>query len=58
MRTREENGVVMEAIVLLWFESPRVTSNLEKKRWAALVHYSVKNAAVLCENHRERVAQI
>jgi len=23
-----------------------------------LVHYSVKNAAVLCENHCERVTQI
>ena len=27
-----------------------------KKRWAG--HYSVKNASVLCENHRERVTQI
>jgi len=37
--------------------SPRVTSNLEKSD--GLVHCSVKNAAVLCENHREkRVTQI
>ena len=38
------------------FESPRVTSNLEKSD--GLVHCSVKNAAVLCENHRKRVTQI
>ena len=37
-------------------KSPHVTSNLEKSN--GLVHYSVKNAAVLCENHRERVTQI
>ena len=35
---------------------PRVTSNLEKSD--GLVHCSVKNAAVLCENHCERVTQI
>jgi len=35
---------------------PCVTSNLEKSD--GLVHYSVKNAAVLCENHHERVTQI
>jgi len=47
MRTREEK----------WrFESPRVTSNLERSD--GLVHCSVKNAAVLCKNHRERVTQI
>jgi len=33
-----------------------VASNLEKSD--GLVHYSVKNVAVLCENHRERVTQI
>jgi len=32
-----------------------VTSKVEKSD--GLVHYSVKNAAVLCENHRERVTQ-
>ena len=37
-------------------ESPRVTSNLEESD--GLVHCSVKNAAVLCENHCERVMQI
>ena len=31
----------------VWFESPRVTSNLEKSD--GLVHCSVKNAAVLCK---------
>ena len=35
---------------------PRVTSNLEKSN--GLVHCSVKNAAVLCKNRRERVLQI
>ena len=38
------------------FELPRVTSNLEKSD--GLVHCSVKNAAVLCKNHCERVMQI
>ena len=53
----KKNGVVKEAIVLSErFESPRVTLNLEKSD--GLVHCSVKNAAVLCENHRERVTQI
>ena len=33
-----------------------MTSNLEKSN--GLVHCSVKNAAVLCENHRQRVTQI
>ena len=33
-----------------------MTSNLEKSD--GLVHCSVKNAAILCENHRERVMQI
>ena len=33
-----------------------MTSNLEKSD--GLVHCSVKNAVVLCENHRERVTQI
>jgi len=33
-----------------------VTSNLEKSD--GLVHCSAKNAAVLCENHCERVTQI
>ena len=33
-----------------------MTSNWEKSD--GLVHYSVKNAAVLCENHHERVTQI
>ena len=37
-------------------EWPRVTSNLEKKRWAGAL--LSENAAVLCENHRERVTQI
>ena len=37
-------------------ESPCVTSKLEKSD--GLVHCSVKNAAVLCENHCERVMQI
>ena len=50
----KKNGIVKEAIVLQW--APRVTSNLEKSD--GLVHCSVKNAAVLCENHRERVTQI
>jgi len=35
--------------------NPRVTSNLVKSD--GLVHFSVKNAGVLCENHRERVTQ-
>ena len=34
---------------------PRVTSNLEKSD--GLVHCSLGNAAVLCENHRERIMQ-
>ena len=38
------------------FESPRETSNLEKSD--GLVHCSVENAVVLCENYRERVTQI
>ena len=33
-----------------------MTSNLEKSN--GLVHCSVKNAAVLCKNRRERVLQI
>jgi len=33
-----------------------VTSNLEKSD--GLVHCSVRNAAVLCKDHRERVTQI
>jgi len=33
-----------------------VTSKLEKSD--GLVHCSLKNAAVLCKNHRERVMQI
>ena len=34
---------------------PRVTSNLEKSD--GLVHCSLGNAAVLCENHHERITQ-
>ena len=53
----KKNGVVKEAIIFSeQFESPRVTSILEKSD--GLVHCSVKNAAVLCKNHRERVTQI
>jgi len=50
----EKEGIVKEAIGR--FESPGVTSNLEKSD--GLAHYSVKNAAVLCENHCERVTQV
>jgi len=59
MHTREEkNSIVKEAIVLQWavWITSCVTSNLEKSD--GLVHCSVKNAAVLYENHRERVMQI
>jgi len=57
MRTREKNGVIMEAIVLQWaVQIAWRDFKLRKKRWAG--HCPVKNAAVLCENHRERVAQI
>ena len=53
----KKKGVVKEAIVLQWaVQSPRVTSNLEKSN--GLVHCSVKNAAVLCEYHCERVMRI
>jgi len=37
-------------------ESPRVNSNMEKKRWACALW--VKNPAVLCENHRESHANL
>ena len=53
----KKNGIVKEAIVLQW--AVRIAScDFEhgKKRW--LVHCLVKNAAVLCENHHERVTQI
>ena len=53
----KKNGVVKEAIVLQW--AVRIAScdfKLGKKD--GLVHCSMKNAAVLCENHRERVTQI
>ena len=53
MCTREQKNDVKEAIDLISerFESPRLTSNLEKSD--GLVHCSVENAAVLCKNHRE-----
>ena len=58
MHTHEEkNGVVKEAIVLQW--AVRITlCDFEPGKSDRLVHCSVKNAAVLCENHRERVMQI
>ena len=58
MRTREEkNGVIKEAIVLQW--AVRIASRAFKPgKSDGLVHCSVKNAAVLCKDHRERVTQI
>ena len=58
MRTREEkNGVVKEAIVLQW--AIRIASfDFKPGKSDGLVHCSVKNAAALCKNHRERVTKI
>ena len=60
MRTREEkNGVVKEAIVLQWAVRIALCDfKPGKKRWAGALVCSVKNAAVLFENHCERVTQI
>ena len=53
----KKNGIVKEAIVLQW--AVWIAScDFEHGKSDGLVHCSVKNAAVLCENHRERVAQI
>ena len=53
----KKNGAVKEAIVLQW--AVRIAScDFKLGKSDGLVHYSVKNAAVLCENHRERVTQI
>jgi len=58
MHTSEEkNGVVKEAIVLQW--AVRIAwCDFKPRKSDGLVHCSVKNAAVLCENHRETVTQI
>ena len=53
----KKNGVVKEAIVLQW--AVRIAScdfQLGKKWWTGAL--LSENAAVLCENHRERVPQI
>ena len=54
MRTHEKNGITKEAIVLLW----AVQTTMWDFKPDGLVHCSVENAAVWCENHRERVMQI
>ena len=56
MRRREEKWRLKGSHSSSGSNPPHVTSNLEKSE--RLVHCSVKNAAVLCENHRERVTQI
>ena len=53
----KKNGVVKEAIVLQW-AVPIPSCNFKPGKSDGLVHCSVKNGAVLCENHRERVTQI
>ena len=56
MCTSEENGVANEAIVVQWLV--QTTSwDFKVVKSDGLVHCSVKNAAVLCKNYRERVAQ-
>ena len=56
MRTRDEkNGVVKEAIVLQWVVPIASCDFKPGKKAGALLS---ENAAVLCENHRERVTQI
>ena len=51
-----KNGLVKEAIVLQWVV--RITSgDFKPGESDGLVHCSVKNAAVLCENHCGRVTQ-
>ena len=53
----KKNGVAKEAIVLQW--AVQIAScDLKPGKSDGVVHCSVKNAAVLCENHRERVTQI
>ena len=52
--TWRKNGVVKEAIVLQ--RAVRIASCDSNSD--GLVHCSVKNASVLCENHRERFTQI
>ena len=58
MHTREEKMVSQRKPQLFseQFKLSCETSELEKSD--GLVHCSVENAAVLCENHRERVTQI
>ena len=52
-----KNGVVKEAIVLQ--RAVRIAScDFKPGKSNGLVHCSVKNAAVLCENHRERFTHI
>ena len=52
-----KNGVVKEAIVLQW--AVRIASrDFKPGKSDGLLHCSVENAAVLCENRRERVTQI
>ena len=52
-----KNGVVKEAIVLQWMVW-MASWDFKPGKSNGLVHCSVKNAVVLCENHRERVMQI
>jgi len=51
----KKNGAVKEAIVLQWMVRLASCNFKPGKKGDGLVHCSVKNAAVLCENHRERV---
>ena len=53
---RRKNGVIKEAIVLQW--AVRIAlCDFNSGTGNGLVHCSVKNAAVLCKNHRGRVTQ-
>ena len=54
----KKNGAVKEAIVLQWMVRLASCNFKPGKKGDGLVHCSVKNAAVLCENHRERVTRI
>ena len=55
--TWSKNGIIKETIVLRW--PVRSTSwDFKPGKSNGLVHCSVENAAVLCENHHERVTQI